>query len=255
MSRTAAYRNLQKLALKYQSMGLAQLAIMVRAKTGGHFDKVITMIDKMIETLRAQEAADIEHRDRCEAQQNANANEMADLKHTMGKTDESIGRMKDDVEELKRMIEECEAAMGEVKVQMKEMLDERNEEYKLFQKALDDDLKAKALLEAAIDALSSFYKKNKIPLNFLQGHQPKSYSVDKDKAPSTTFGSSHGGSKSESGGLIAILSMLVEDTQKEIDAGRAEDAENQAEYEKERDAAQSMFDTIHAQQVKHETNL
>ena len=31
------------------------------------------------------------------------------------------------------------------------------------------------------------------------------------KAPSTSFGSSHGGSKSESGGLVAILSMLVED--------------------------------------------
>merc|ERR1719498_1266884 len=124
--------------------------------------------------------------------------------------------MNDDVEDLKRMIEECEAAMGEVKVQMKEMLDERNEEYKLFQKALDDDLKAKALLEAAIDALSSFYKKNKIPLNLLQGKKGPEYSVDSDKAPSTTFGSSHGGRKSEGGVIVAILSMLVEDTDKEI---------------------------------------
>merc|ERR1719217_1259987 len=134
------------------------------------------------------------------------------------------------------------------------MLDERNEEYKLFQKALADDMKAKEILELAIEALSSFYKKNKIPLQLLQNKGPE-YSVDKDKAPSTTFGSSHGGSKSESGGLIAILSMLVEDTQKEIDAGRAEDAENQKEYEAERDGAQAMYDTIEAAKIKHEKNL
>jgi len=220
----------------------------------GHFDKVITMIDKMIETLRKQEAADIEHRDRCEAQQNANANEMSDLKHTMGKTDEKIARMKDECEEMDRKIEECEAAMAEVKTQMGEMLDERNEEYKLFQKALEDDINAKALLEKAIEALSSFYTKNKIPLSSFLQKGPE-YSVDKDKAPSTTFGGSHGGSKSESGGLIAILSMLVEDTEKEIAAGRAEDAENQADYEKERDAAQAMHDAIEGEKVKTEKNL
>eukprot|EP00747_Dinoflagellata_sp_TGD_P133189 gnl/TRDRNA2_/TRDRNA2_175164_c7_seq11.p1 gnl/TRDRNA2_/TRDRNA2_175164_c7~~gnl/TRDRNA2_/TRDRNA2_175164_c7_seq11.p1 ORF type:complete len:406 (-),score=158.32 gnl/TRDRNA2_/TRDRNA2_175164_c7_seq11:141-1229(-) len=252
LSRSTAYKNLAKLASKFHSLGLAQVAVMVR--TGGHFDKVIEMIDKMIQVMRDEEAADIEHKDRCEAQQSKNANDMEDLKHDIGKTEEKIGRMEDNVAEYKKKIEECEAQIGEVETQMKEMLDERNEEYKLFQKALDDDLKAKALLEAAIDALSSFYKKNKIPLNLLQGKGPE-YSVDKDKAPSTTFGSSHGGSKSESGGLIAILSMLVEDTQKEIDAGRAEDAENQKEYEAERDAAQAMYDSIEASKVKHEKNL
>merc|ERR1719456_916355 len=115
-------------------------------------------------------------------------------------------------------------------------------------------MKAKEILEKAVEALTAFYKKNKIPLEFLQSKGPE-YSVDSDKAPSTTFGGDHGGSKSESGGLIAILSMLVEDTQKEIDAGRAEDAENQKDYEAERDAAQATYDSTEAAKIKHEKNI
>jgi len=229
--------------------------VAVTVKTGGHFDKVIVMIDKMIETMRAEEAADIEHKDRCEAQRNSNENEMSDLKHTMGKTDEKIGRMEDNCEEMKKKIEESEASIAETDEEMKEMLDERNEEHKQFVKALDDDLKAKDLLEQAIGALSAFYKNNKIPLEFAQTKKAPEYSVDSDKAPETTFGKSHSGSQSESGGLIAILSMLVEDAEKEIAQGRADEAENQKDYEEERDAAQAMKDDTIDTKVKLEGDL
>ena len=38
---------------------------LARVRTGGHFDKIIVSIDKIIDLLRKVEAADIEHRDRC----------------------------------------------------------------------------------------------------------------------------------------------------------------------------------------------
>merc|ERR1719375_1797410 len=138
---------------------------------------------------------------------------------------------------------------------MKEMLDERNSENKAFVKALDEDLKAKALLEKALEALSAFYTQNKIPLELVQkkAKQPE-YSVDSDKAPETSFGSSYGGRKSEGGGIVTILSMLVEDTEKEIAQGRAEEAEAQKEYEEERDSAQAMKDSIIDTKVKCERN-
>ena len=40
------------------------------------------------------------------------------------------------------------------------------------------------------------------------------------------------------------MSMLVEDTEKEIAQGRAEEAEAQKDYEEERDSAQAMKDSI-----------
>eukprot|EP00747_Dinoflagellata_sp_TGD_P133202 gnl/TRDRNA2_/TRDRNA2_175164_c7_seq24.p1 gnl/TRDRNA2_/TRDRNA2_175164_c7~~gnl/TRDRNA2_/TRDRNA2_175164_c7_seq24.p1 ORF type:complete len:258 (-),score=110.74 gnl/TRDRNA2_/TRDRNA2_175164_c7_seq24:71-844(-) len=180
---------------------------------------------------------------------------MADLKHTISKTEEKIGRMEDNVAEYKRKIEECEAAIAEIETQMKEMLDERNSEHKIFVKALDEDLKAKDLLEKAIEALSAFYKENKIPLELAQTGKAPEYSVDSDKAPSTTFGSSYSGRKSEGGGIVAILSMLVEDTEKEIAQGRAEEAEAQKDYEEERAAAQGMKDSITDTKVKLEGDV
>merc|ERR1719379_583073 len=57
------------------------------------------------------------------------------------------------------------------------------------------------------------------------------YTVDEDKAPEASFG---GPAKSESTGIIAILSMLKEDLEKEIKVAREEEAASQAEYDKQR---------------------
>jgi len=55
---------LRSLARRQGSLQLAQLAAEVQE--GGHFDKVIASIDSMIEILRREEQADIQHRDRCQ---------------------------------------------------------------------------------------------------------------------------------------------------------------------------------------------
>eukprot|EP00747_Dinoflagellata_sp_TGD_P138696 gnl/TRDRNA2_/TRDRNA2_175812_c2_seq7.p1 gnl/TRDRNA2_/TRDRNA2_175812_c2~~gnl/TRDRNA2_/TRDRNA2_175812_c2_seq7.p1 ORF type:complete len:447 (+),score=178.14 gnl/TRDRNA2_/TRDRNA2_175812_c2_seq7:2-1342(+) len=247
-SRSQVYTKLAKLSSKHHSLGLAQLAAMVR--TTGHFDVVITSVDKMIENLRDEEAADIEHKDRCEAQQAANANEISDLQHFLKKNDEKIGRMNDEAEAMNVKIETLVAEMKEIDKELKELLDMRNEEHAKFVKALEDDMNAKALMESALEALTSFYKKNKMPVGFIQG---PSYSVDKDKAPSTDFGA--GGRSSETGGIVSIMSMLIEDLQKEIDDGKADDAKNQAEYEADRDDLQATKDAANSAKVKLEKDL
>merc|ERR1740130_695862 len=89
--RKAAYSQLKGLATQFQSRHLAKIAVALQA--GGHFDKVIVMIDEMVNVLRKEEQADIEHRDRCENSQNANKNEMDDLKNDIKKTAASLKRM------------------------------------------------------------------------------------------------------------------------------------------------------------------
>jgi len=248
--RNDAYSKLRTLATKYHSVSLAELA--VSAKTAGHFDDVITMVDKMVALLRAEEASDIEHRDRCQAQENANQNAMGDLDHDIEKTGESLGRMADEEKELQTQIETLEASIEETKTEMKELLDNRNEENAQFKQALKDDVDAVDLLDKAIVALSKFYKKNKIPLGLAQ--KDPEYSVDQDKAPETTF-SGGGARKGESTGLIAILSMLKEDVEKEIKTGRAEDAAAQTDYAKDRSAMQATLDASNASKVQTETEL
>merc|ERR1719386_238199 len=57
--RKTAYAALKGVATRFRSLRLASLAATVRTAEGGHFDKVIVMIDKMIETLRKEEQEDI----------------------------------------------------------------------------------------------------------------------------------------------------------------------------------------------------
>jgi len=251
--RANAYNQLKALASKFGSRSVAKIAAEV--KTGGHFDKVIIMVDEMIELLRKEEQSDIEHRDRCENSQNANKNELADLDASIKKTQKNLDRMggtKSDLEgEIGGLRMEIEATQGD----MAELLKFRNGEEQDFKKALKDDTDALGLLRKAIAALSSFYKRNKMDVPQLIQKGPE-YAKDQDKAPDAGFAdANYGGRKSESGGIIAILEMLAEDTEKELKEGRSDNGDAQAKYSKQNDALQGTLDAQEESKANAETEL
>merc|ERR1719321_2170033 len=233
--RSAAYGKLRALVRKGGGLRLAFLAAELRS--GGHFDKVITMIDRMIEDLRVEEQEDIKARDVCNNQENALNAQEDDLAYNIKKKGEEKERMearkKEVIDEKLNVQDQIAAA----KTEMEEMLAARNEENAEFKKALKDDTDAVALLEKAIQSITAFYTNNKIPLEFVQ--KAPEYSVDEDKAPDASFG---GPAKSESTGIIAILGMLKEDLEKEIKVAREEEAASQAEYETQKADAQEALD-------------
>jgi len=219
-------------------MRLAKIAAAV--KLGGHFDKVIGMIDEMIGLLRKEEAEDIVHRDLCENTQNANKNELADLDHDITKAGESLKRMENTKSELESEIESIEGEIESTKKEMAELLDFRNKEEGEFKQSLLDDHDAVGLIREAMTALKKFYKENKIPLNLRQDPE---YTHDPDKAPDTKWkGADYGGRKSESQGIIEILAMLAEDLENEMSESRKDDADAQAKYEEQNAALQKTFD-------------
>jgi len=242
--RLKAYNTLKTLSLKYTDRNMGKIAVAV--KMGGHFDKIISMIDQMVATLRKEESEDIAHRDRCQGSQGKNANDMADLNHDIEKSAAELERMGDSETELKATVKSLEEQISETKTNLAEILSMRNTESEAFKQALKDDSDAVDLISKAIVSLSEFYKSNKIPLALAQKKKedPK-YAVDEDKAPETSFsGGDYGGRKGESGGIIGILEMLKEDTQNEMKTSRADDAEAQADYAKQRAA---LDETLNAQ--------
>jgi hypothetical protein len=251
--RAKAYNKLKVVAAQLRSRSVAKIAVEV--KNGGHFDKVIVMIDEMISLLRKEEQEDIEHRDRCENSQNANGNELDDLAHDIKKTEASLKRQGNTKSELEDEIGALEKEIAASKKDQKELLDFRNNEEADFRQALKDDTDAVALLKQAIVALSDFYKRNKMPVPQLIQKAPE-YAEDPDKAPETSWsGSDYGGRKSETGGIIAILEMLVEDTEKEIKEGRADDADAQEKYLKQNGALQETLDSQEETKANTETEL
>lgn len=250
-----AYAKLQALAHTTHNLKLAKLAVQV--KSGGHFDEVIASIDAMIEVLRKEGKADIEHRDRCQGAENKNTNDMEDLNHEIDKSGKSIERMEDEAKTLQGEIDTLKIQIGETEDEMKKQLDLRNNEVALFRQALKDDADGVQILTETIAALSKFYKRNKIPMELRQkGKDEPEYTNDPDKAPETIWeGANYGGRKDETTGIIAILGMLREDLENEMKIGREEDAENEAEYEKGKAAAQEMLDAQTAKKIQTEKEL
>jgi len=225
----------------------------VEVKVGGHFDKVIVMIDEMIGLLRVEEQEDIEHRDRCENNQNANANQIGDLEHEIKKTKASLKRMGNTKDELQGEISTLEGEIKATKGDMAELLKFRNKDVKDFRQALKDDSDAAALLKKAIVALSEYYSRNKIAMAGLVQKAPE-YTKDADKAPETAW-SSNDSRKSETGGIVAILEMLVEDTEKEMKEGRSDDADAQDKYLEQNGALQDALDSQEETKTNTETEL
>jgi hypothetical protein len=253
-NRAKAYNQLKTLASQYMSRSVAKIAVEV--KMGGHFDKVITMIDEMIAVMRKEEADDIAHRDRCENAENANKNQAADLASSIKKTKASLERMGNTKKALLAEIKTLESEIADTVKSQEDLLDFRNKDSADFKQALKDDHDAANLLRKAIEALSSFYKRNNMDVPALvQKGAPAEYAQDADKAPEASFSGDYGGRKSESGGILAILAMLVEDTEKEMAEGRADDADAQEKCLKQNGALQATLDSQEDTKASTETEL
>jgi septal ring factor EnvC (AmiA/AmiB activator) len=231
-----AYRALKSVARKYHSLRLAAIAATVKTTVGGHFDSVIRSIDKMVGELRTEEQDDVDHRDWCQEHENKFTNQAEDLEYKVGQTEALIERLEAKSGELETAIASTEAEILQTQETMAEALATRNDENADFKAALKDDTDAVALLASALDALTSFYKNNKLPIGLVQ-KQPE-YAVDPDKAPPAAGGDKpYGGRSSETGGITGIISMIKEDLENEIKEGKAAEATAQAEYNEQRATA------------------
>lgn len=249
--RAKAFARLKALAQQSHSLGLAKLAVEVMAS--GHFDNVIASIDRMIALLRKEEQADIEHRDRCQGSQNKNKNDIEDLTHVIDKSATTLQRMQAEKQQLMQDIAALQDAITQANNRMVQQLQQRNDEVALFEQIMKDDTDAVALLDTAILILTKFYKRNKIPLGFAQGFN---YTVDPDKAPDTIWtGPNYGGRKSETEGIIAILAMIKEDLEKEMQVSKKGEASAQAAYLEGRAAAQAMLNALTTEKTAMEKEL
>merc|ERR1719181_2224676 len=185
-----AYQALKNVAKKHHSLRMAAMAAMVQTATEGHFDVVIGSVDKMIAELRAEEQDDIDLRDYCQDAENKVENEIEDLQHKATNIQGLIDRLNAKKKEIQADIKQTESDIAATVDAMAEALSTRNSENEDFKAALKDDMDAVALLASAIDALTSFYKSNKLPMGLIdkkhhkkQAQKEPEYTEDADKAP------------------------------------------------------------------------
>jgi len=222
--RMKAYNHMRSMATRFHSLALAQIAIAVKSR--GHFDDVITMINKMMAVLREEGAADIAHRDRCEGKENGNKNARADAKKAKANAKANIKRLNQNLLDKTREIGELKKMMKNSKRQMADITMNRKMDNKAYKKAHQDDVDAIELLSKAKKSLEKFYKDTSA-LQVESVAEPKG-------APRTSFkNGDYKGSTGEARGVLSIIEMLIEDLRKEIKTSAQDEADDQEAFEKQ----------------------
>lgn len=226
------------MATKFGSAALAKVATEVRM--GGHFDKVIHMIENMILKLKDEQQEDIEQRDMCESKEDENKKNMEDINFNIGKDKDKLDRLGNSQKELEEKSLKAETEINATKKTIQEMKDMRAKEWGEYSQAVKDDLAAIDLIQQAIDSLRKVYESNNIKMDKFGLVQVRS-----DPKPATWEEDKYGGKKAESTGVIAILAMIKEDLEKEVKAEQGIDASTQVNYRSDMEA---LEETLAAQE-------
>merc|ERR1719387_1679299 len=167
---------------------------------------------------------------------------------------------------LTTKLEELEASrlqtiqqIQDTKTDIQNMEDTRKEEHAAFESAKSDDEGAAKLLGAAIEAMTAFYKNNKIGMGEIQGAaqgllQQPTFEVSADQAPDASF-TSAGKSSGESKGIVSIMTMIKEDLEDEISNGVKTEEETQAKYEETLGNANKLLDELRAKKTNLEQSI
>ena len=207
------------------------------------FKPVIVAIGKMIGELRAEEQEDIAHRDPCESKEQKVNILKGDLKYKLGLAEGLIEQL-ESVKQFDKDTEVIGAVINEAEEGTSEAMANRNVETADFRQALKDDTDAAEMIVGAIEALTTFYVNNKLPLNRLGLKEPE-YRQDPEVDPVTgNIDQSPGGASSVSKGTIGIPKMLKQVLENEIAEATKEKTEAAAEFAVQRKTAWASLDAL-----------
>merc|ERR1719197_2239197 len=111
--------------------------------------------------------------------------------------------------------------------------EQRTKENSEYMSAKADDQAAVELIENAMGVLETFYSENGLML--AQVRRVKQPFVEAGEAPTpppSTWDSEYGGAKGESTGIIAIMTLIKEDIEKDMEKATSQEKEAEAAYDK-----------------------
>jgi len=241
---TAAFDAVAKVARRRKSIRMSSIAAMIQVAERGHFDNVVAAVQKMLNELREEENADIKLRQFCAAEEDKAHNEVEDLERKMTNTQGGIERLNAKKKDLQADLAKARQDIEDTENAMAEALSQRNADNEEFKAALKDDMDAVGLLASALDAMTAFYRKNKLPLELVQRREPE---YSEDAPPEGSSFKNDGGYKGrEGGGIISILKYLKEDLENEILTSKKSEGEAQESFLALRNKGQKTLAALRA---------
>merc|ERR1719311_1224385 len=121
------------------------------------FTKVKAMIDKMIATLKTQQADEVKKNDWCKSE--LQENEMATMKEKDLKADleAKSGELESTIKTLSEEIEKAKLDIDNLNMELQRASENRKKENLDFQKVVADQMVTAEILGKALDKLATFY--------------------------------------------------------------------------------------------------
>jgi len=247
-----------KTVLKNNRLKRPEMDLIALALTGKKvdFSKVIKMIDDMVVILAKEQTDDDNKKEYCEGQLDFAEDKAKGLKHTIGDLETQIANTE---EIIKTTTEELKALADGIVALDKSVLDaaiQRKKENAEYTQLMSDNTAAKQIIEFAKNRMQKFYnpklykpppkrelsEEERIATNmagFLQVASVKTVkSVKKDEPPPPPEAPGAYKKKSEeSGGVLAMMDLLIRDLDKEMTEAEVEEKDSQKEYEEMMDDA------------------
>merc|ERR1719353_1037459 len=204
---------LRRTAAKSHSPELSMLASSVELDA---FTKVKAMIDKMIATLKTQQADEVKKNDWCKSE--LQENEMATMKEKDLKADleAKSGELESTIKILSEEIEKAKLDIDNLNLELQRASENRKKENLDFQKVVADQTVTAEILAKALDKLATFYDE----AAFTQ--------VKKQTPPvaQMTYKKSSGAT-----GVMSMIEKLIYDTKEITAESKKSESEAQAAYE------------------------
>jgi len=241
-ARTQALAAIRKAA----SPKLDFIALAIQGKKVG-FDKVLKMIDEMVVTLKKEQLDDDHKKEYCAAQFDMADDKKKGLERSISDLETAIADAKDGIATSKSEIEALGKSIKALDKSVAEATEQRKEENEEYTELMASDSAAKEILGFAKNRLNKFYN----PKLYKAPPAPQAFAQTAPVSPDsgiTVFAavSEHGVAKpppppeapgaykkksGESGGVIAMIDLIVKDLDKEMTVAKSEETNSQAAYE------------------------
>jgi len=228
----------------------AQLDLIAVALTGKKVDftSVIKMIDGLVQLLAKEQADDDNKKDYCGKQLDETEDKVKNLKHQIDDLETSIAARDEKVQSLVSEIKTTEEGIKALDKQVAEATEQRKKENVDFSELMSSDSAAKDVLAFAKNRLQKFYNPklykaapkrelseqiqiaSKVGAVFIQIEAHQNANRDAPQPPPETYGA-YSKKSEETGGVLAMIDLLVKDLDKEMTEAQTMEEDAQKEYE------------------------
>jgi len=256
-----AASTLRDLAVKHNDMRLAAFAVSVKfgATTRGHFDNVVSSIDKMLSDLNAEFEEDLKTKETCERDRMENSKKAKVTSQRMDDQFALITRQQAAIEEKHKEVDGIVAHVKELKLQMKEAQVMRNKERAEYQTAKHVDEEAAQTIQRSADVLAKFYEEER--LSFVSTEvkvlvvSRESPGGEAPAPPPSTWSKPYGGAPEESNGIQSIMKMVKDDIKKDIRAAKTEEDKAQNDFATFNSETEGMISSLENERVNLEGEI